>query len=60
MIIFENLGLKRLESTFFKDFLVKFLHEIQYLTAYIFGNIHPRQNIKIVSNRSYLKFLFFK
>jgi hypothetical protein len=40
-------------------FLVKFLYEIQYLTAYIFGNIHPRQNIKIVSNRSNLKFLFF-
>jgi hypothetical protein len=37
----------------------KIVYEIQYLTAYISGNMHPIPNIQIDSNRSYLKLFIF-
>jgi hypothetical protein len=60
--IFGNLGFKQAKIDFFYRFLNFFdeiLYEIQYLTAYISGNMHPIEKSQIDSNNSYLKLLFF-
>ena len=42
------------------DIFERFQYEIQYFPAHISGYINPKQNIQIVSKRSYLKISFFK
>jgi hypothetical protein len=51
-IFLEIWGLKRLKLTILKRYLNFFdaiLYEIQYLTAYISGNMHPIQKSQINS-----------
>ena len=63
LLYFSKFRVKKAKNDIFNSFPMffnKILYEIQYLTAYISGNMHPTPNIQIDSNRSYLKLIIFK